>query len=123
MRFPSAVVLAAALTCGTSAAAAQQRQPVPIKEEEPGLAARAKIPADSARALARAAVPLGRIVAAELEEEDGQLIYSFDVKVDTEDGIFEVHVDAVTGKVGPVEHETGEGAEHLIGFPEQAKRY
>jgi uncharacterized membrane protein YkoI len=97
-----------ALTVGSvpSTASAQQRQRrVTIKEETPGLMARAKVSGDSAMALARKAVPNGKITAAELEEEDGALIYSFDLTVAGQPGIFEVNVDALTGKVAPVERE------------------
>jgi hypothetical protein len=96
---------------------AQEARPRPariqIKEEYPGLAARAKISGDSAIALARATVPHGRITSAELEEEHGHLIYSFDIRVASQQGITEVHVDAITGAVAPLEHEAGgeEGAE------------
>jgi len=77
------------------------------------LVARAKITQDAAKAAALAKVPGGRISSGELEEEDGKLIWSFDVKVDGQDGIEEVHVDAVTGEVGAPEHEgsTEEAAE------------
>ncbi len=74
------------------------------------LLARAKITEKAARAAALAKVPGGKIAAGELEEEDGKLIWSFDIKVAGKDGIEEVHVDAITGKVGAPEHESG-GAE------------
>ena len=57
-----------------------------------------------ARATAQAAVPAGKIKSAELEHENGQFIYSFDVKAP--DGIQEVWIDAMTGKIVKVEHET-----------------
>jgi uncharacterized membrane protein YkoI len=101
-------VAAAALALGSlpGIASAQQRGArVTIKEEKPGLMARAKVSGDSAMVLARKAVPKGQITAAELEEENGALIYSFDLTVVGQRGIFEVHVDAVTGKVAPVERE------------------
>jgi hypothetical protein len=42
----------------------------------------------------------------ELEREKGKLIYSYDIKVTRKSGIEEVSVDAMTGKVLSVEHET-----------------
>lgn len=79
---------------------------VPIKEEKPGLLARATVTPDSARAIALRAVATGsRIRAAEIEEEDGKLVYSFDIKVPKKKGIDEVLVDAASGKVVSVEHE------------------
>ena len=103
-----ALVVLGALAAPAGARAQQQTPPVPqvkITEETPGLMARARVPGDSAIALARSAVPKGRITKAELEEEDGKLIYSFDMRVAGKAGVYEVHVDAMTGAVGPVEHE------------------
>jgi uncharacterized membrane protein YkoI len=101
----------AVLAVGSVPTVARAQRPgarVTIKEETPGLMARAKISGDSAMVLARKTVPKGRIVAAELEEENGKLIYSFDLRVPGEPGIFEVNVDAATGEVAPVERENAE---------------
>jgi uncharacterized membrane protein YkoI len=54
-------------------------------------------------ALAR--VPGGRITEAELEE-DGRLLYSFDIRVEGRSGVEEVQVDARTGEVVSIEHES-----------------
>lgn len=70
-----------------------------------GLEERVKVPDRAARASALARVPGGKIVGAELEEEDGTLIYSYDVRVAGQKGVQEVHVDAISGKVKSVEHE------------------
>lgn len=75
--------------------------------ETPGLEGRAKISDQDARTAALARVPGGRITGAELEEEDGLLIYSYDIAVDAQEGVQEVHVDATTGEVVSVEHEEG----------------
>ncbi len=75
-----------------------------MTEEATGLLAQAAIPADSAVAIAKARVP-GRIAKAELEKEDGALIYSFDIKVAGKGGVTEVHVHANTGAVLKVEGE------------------
>lgn len=77
-----------------------------IEEETPGLAARAKVDGETARATALARVGGGEIVGAELEEEDGRLVYSFDIKVEGVTGVEEVLVDAVSGNVVSQEHES-----------------
>lgn len=106
------IVIAVALASPAMAHAQQPTQPAPhrikIKEARPGLAADARVSGDSAIARARRAVPDGRIVSAELEQEGGKLIYSFDMRVKGKEGITEVHVDARTGAVAPLEHESGD---------------
>lgn len=78
-----------------------------VTESKPGLLKRAKITADSAVAVAKARLPKATINSAEIEEEDGKLIYSFDMKTTGRSGIDEVNVDALTGKlVGRVQHES-----------------
>jgi len=42
----------------------------------------------------------------ELEMEKGKLIYSYDLKTEGKSGADEVHVDAMTGKVMSVHHES-----------------
>jgi uncharacterized membrane protein YkoI len=59
-----------------------------------------------AAAAAQAKLPNAREVSAEVEEESGRLIYSFDFKTKGKSGIDEVNVDATTGEVTPVEHES-----------------
>ena len=84
---------------------------VALREEKAGLLARAKVTEIQARALALARVPGGRFVDAELEEEDGRLVYSFDLVVDGQDGMMDVEIDAMTGEVLGVEHEDDEDRE------------
>jgi hypothetical protein len=82
-------------------------QGVKVTENKPGLLKKAKITADSAIAVAKARLPKATINAAEIEEENGKLIYSFDFKTAGKSGIDEVNVDAMTGKlVGKVQHES-----------------
>jgi len=71
------------------------------------LAKQATFPADSAQRVALAQVPGGRVVKEEVEQEDGKLIYSYDIKVGSQDGVEEVHVDAKTGAFLKKEHEGG----------------
>lgn len=97
--------VAALLLAGAGSARAQAALPK-LKEDKPGLAARAQISADSATHMAQHAVRGGRVAAREIEEENGRLIYSFDMKVAGKSGIEEVNVDAMTGAMVGVEHES-----------------
>jgi len=45
----------------------------------------------------------GRVVKVELDYEDGRLVYEIDIR--NQSGLFEVHVDAITGRVLKVEKE------------------
>jgi len=63
-----------------------------------------KISMKKAKAIALKKVPNGKIESAELENEGGKLIYSFDIKAAT--GITEVNVDAMNGKVVAVQNES-----------------
>jgi len=63
------------------------------------LKARAKITEVQAREIASAKVPTGVIKTAELEEENGKLIYSFDISSPGTANITEIAVDAITGAV------------------------
>ena len=97
--------VALGVVCST-AGSAQATAAVPrIKEDKPGLVARAHVTPDSARALARGRVPAAQIAAAEIEMEKGKLVYSFDMKTRGRGGIDEVLIDAMTGAVISVEHE------------------
>ena len=77
-----------------------------MTEAKPGLLKMATVTPAAATASALAKVPNGKIQAAEIEEEKGKLIYSFDIKVAGKKGIEEVAVDAKTGAVLSVEHES-----------------
>ena len=85
--------------------AAHAHHMVKVKEATPGLAAQATISADSAQKLALAQVPKGRIAEAELEEEKGTLVYSYDIKTHGKSGIDEVQIDAKTGALVSNSHE------------------
>ena len=95
---PTAAVLLVLLTA-PALLAAQQAMPV-IKEEKAGLKAQATLPADSAVAIATRNAPTGAtITSAELEEEHGRLIYSFDFKAPGGSAPHEVEIDAKSGAV------------------------
>lgn len=66
----------------------------------------ATITSAAATATALAKVPGGKVQSAEIEKEGGKLVYSFDIKVAGKSGIDEVLVDAMTGAVISVVHET-----------------
>lgn len=129
------------LVLSLSPAACQEDQeggPVTVLEEEPGLLAQAGIPADSAVALARAQVPGAHISKAEIEREDGLLIYSFDMTPAGEEGeepeeaeeaeegreesgmVMEVHVDASTGAILSVVEESGAEEDEGVEAGEEA---
>ena len=104
------VFAVAALMVGVVGAARLGAQDVKLTEEKPGLIAQAKVAYTAALATAQARVPNGKLVTAELEQEDGKLIYTMVFKTTGKKGVDEVNVDAVTGKVVAVEHENTEPA-------------
>ena len=83
-----------------------QPQSMTVKEEKPGLLKRAKITPANARTSALAKVPGGTIQTVDIEEEKGKLIYSFDIKQNAKSGVEEVAVDAMSGSVVSVVHES-----------------
>ncbi|WP_373058224.1 PepSY domain-containing protein [Gemmatimonas sp.] len=83
-------------------------QAVTVKEEKAGMLKLAKVTPSAATATALAKVPGGKVQSAEIEKEDGKLVYSFDIKVAGKSGIDEVLVDATSGAVVSVEHESAE---------------
>jgi hypothetical protein len=76
------------------------------RDQQAKLQAKAKISRAAAESTALSRVPGGSIKQAELEQEKGKLIWSFDVAVPTTADITEVNVDALTGEVLSVEKET-----------------
>jgi uncharacterized membrane protein YkoI len=70
------------------------------------LVKQATVPEQDAAKTAVAQVPNARIQAVELENENGRLIYSYELKVPGRSGIEEVNVNAKTGAVVNTEHET-----------------
>ena len=107
MRRKHYLTIAAAISLlGIGAGSAGAQSAKPIKEAEPGLLAQAKITPDVARTTALGRVKGGVIKSEEIEMEGGKLVFSFDVKVPGKSGIQEVLVDAITGAVVSVDHET-----------------
>lgn len=70
------------------------------------LRAQGRISRDSAAVVARSRVPGGEIRSAEYEQEDGRWVWSFDLEVAGRSGIQEVLVDASTGEVVALQHES-----------------
>lgn len=101
--------IAAGVAASAATSSAQQGTKPTYKRDVPAkLAREAKIPEDSAVAVARAKVPNGTVSSLELEREHGKLMYSMDVKVPGKSGIEEVNVNAIDGSLIAVEHESAE---------------
>jgi len=99
-------ITTAAIAVLVAGAGSLSAQDVKLKEEKPGLRDRAKVSFEAATATAQARVPKAKLASAEIEDEGGKLIYSFDFKTAGKSGIDEVNVDAVTGAFVKMEHET-----------------
>lgn len=66
---------------------------------DPALLAQAKVSEKAAQATALAKVAKGQIVSSELEQENGRLIWSFDISRPKSRNITEIQVDAKTGMI------------------------
>ncbi|HKV52748.1 MAG TPA: PepSY domain-containing protein [Gemmatimonadaceae bacterium] len=98
------IAVCVALFAGVPAALAAQA-PAYKRDVPDSLLKTAKITESRAAEIAQHHVPNGTIRNLELEREKGKLIYSFEIKVAGKAGITEVNVDAMTGHVGPLQHE------------------
>ena len=76
------------------------------KQEQAKLEAKAKITRADAENIALAKAPGGSVKEGGIEEENGKLIYSFDIAVPGTRDITEVQVDAKNGEVVSVAKET-----------------
>src|SRR5206468_2479252 len=94
------IALAATVVALTSLAAMQASL---AKERGP---MHPRITEARARAIALKRVPGAEVKSEELERERGHLIYSYDLRVPGRRGIVEVNVDALTGQIVAVSHET-----------------
>ena len=99
-----AITLAGVALAHPRTAAAQT--PTYKRDIPDSLATQATVTEATALATAQKRVPRGAVAALELEREKGVLMYSFDFKVRGRSGIDEVNVDAKTGAVLHVEHES-----------------
>ena len=101
------VLVASVLVAFLAVSAGAQQAPArKLSKQEAALHATAKVSEDSARVIALAAVPGATVKEGELEKEKGQLIWSFDLKVAGKQGVEEIWVDAITGKVINRAHES-----------------
>lgn len=92
----------------TAATLSAQASPLKVKEEKPGLLKLAKVTAEAALATAASKVPGTTLKGAEIEREDGKLLYVFSFTKAGSKGEDEVSVDALTGALHKVEHESAE---------------
>jgi uncharacterized membrane protein YkoI len=99
-------LIGAALIASTIAPCAAHAQATYKKDVPDSLTKSAKITESVAAATAQKRLPKATIDAVELERENGTLQYSYDMKTAGKSGIDEVSVDAVTGKILNVSHET-----------------
>ncbi|MEO6993694.1 MAG: PepSY domain-containing protein [Lacunisphaera sp.] len=105
MKLP-AVILSIVLAATTATAAfAEAKQ---HSESERRLLQEAKITETKASEIALAAVPKSTIKSHELEEENGLLIWSFDLTTPATSNITEVQVNAKTGAVVSIQEESPE---------------
>ncbi|HEY7395179.1 MAG TPA: PepSY domain-containing protein [Gemmatimonadaceae bacterium] len=102
----TAAFAAASIAFGGASVFAQQPTPRYRRDLPAELMKQAKVAEPEAAKSAVARVPNGQIQAVELENEDGRLIYSYEIKVPGRSGIEEVNVNAKTGEVVGSEHET-----------------
>ena len=107
----SIIALALAMSWTPFNLGAQQSQAELLKQ--------ARVTKHQAKKIALARVRHGTIKSAELEKENGMLIWSFDVAQPGRKEVTEVWVDATTGKITAVDVETPigekkEAAEHKV---------
>jgi uncharacterized membrane protein YkoI len=92
------VLCAAPLYASTKATATKPESQADLQKE-------AKISMERAKGIALKKVSDGKIKSSELERENGKLIYSFDITT-AKSGVTEVNVNALTGSVVDVHHES-----------------
>ena len=78
------------------------------KAEQAALQAKAKVSKADAEKTAMAKVPNGTVKEADLEEENGKLLWSFDMTTPGSKDITEVEIDAITGAFVKMDKETPE---------------
>jgi uncharacterized membrane protein YkoI len=100
------ITIAAAVAVLTLGAQAGHAQASYKRDLPDSLKSKAKIDEAVAAKTALGKVPKGAIEGVELEREKGKLMYSYDIKVPGKSGIEEVNIDAITGKVLAVSHES-----------------
>lgn len=76
------------------------------RHSQAALEAQAKISKAQAQEIALAKAPGGTVKECEIEKEHGKLVWSFDIATPGANVITEVQVDALTGEIAAIEHET-----------------
>ena len=109
-------------TVKTPTATLKRHGTAPKAESQSSLRKEAKISEKTARATALKEVPNGKIKSSELERENGNLIYSFDIAVAGKPGIEEVNVNAVDGSIVAHEHETAKSEKKEAAQESKAKK-
>lgn len=111
----SLLILGLLAACSASTLAAAE-------ESQAASKTRAKVTQAEAEKTALAKVRGGSIKSAELEEEGGKLIWSFDIAMPRSRNITEVQVDARSGNIVSTEIETPADQEKEAKDDEKAKR-
>jgi hypothetical protein len=96
-----ALAIVAGALMAPHAASAQKKE-----ESQKALMKEAKISWNTAKETAMKQVPGAAVKGHEIERENGKLIWSIELKKKGTSGMEEVNVDAMTGAVVAVEHET-----------------
>jgi len=92
--------------CACVAGSSARAQATYKRQIPDSLVKAAKITEAAAAETAQKRVPKATIASVELERENGRLIYSYDMTTKGKSGVDEVNVDAVTGKIISVAHES-----------------
>lgn len=76
------------------------------QQKQAKMETRARVTRTDAEKTALAKVPGGTVKEGEIEKENGKLIWSFDLATPDTKDITEVNVDAITGDIVNIEHES-----------------
>ncbi|MEI6741341.1 MAG: PepSY domain-containing protein [Gemmatimonadaceae bacterium] len=101
-------VLVGSVVLAATSTLSAQSPALKVKEEKAGMLKQAKITPEAALATASAKVPGTTLKSAEIEKEDGKLLYVFSFTKSGTKGEDEVAVDAMTGALHKVEREAPE---------------
>ena len=106
MKTPKRLVAAMTVVLSITPAVsqAQDRGPLPIREDTPGLLSQATISPAHARLAAFGEFPGAQLVGAQIRRQANRLVYSFDLKSAERSGTEHVQIDAATGQVLRVEY-------------------
>lgn len=100
------LVAASLIVIGLTACATDREEGRESEQHPAAQESQAKIARAEAEKIALTQTPGGTVKSAELEQEHGKLVWSFDLATADSENITEVLVDAVTGSIVSVETET-----------------